>query len=139
MSIPSKYLKNGFIELFLPHIPKNHHAVLERSCPDLEFASFSPFQKKSEDPRLRLNADSTLYCISSLYKFFLDDSLQTNPKYRFYYHPERKEEGLITIIDAEYLSRGEHILKVESKYLGKIHKEEDSIKIATYLIPFWKE
>ena len=77
--------------------------------------------------------------MSNLYEIFLDDSLQTAHKYRFHYHPQREEEGLITIIDAEYLTRGEHTLTVKLKYLNSIHEEGDTIKIGTNLIPFWKE
>lgn len=139
ISIPSKYIDNGFIEVFLPYVPRFQNAVFARLCPDLEPFTFTFFQDPKEDPRNKLNADSTLSCMSKLYEISLDDSIHTDIKYRFYYHPQRVEEGLLTIIDVGYLSRGEHTLTVKLKYLNSIHEEGQPIEIGTNQIPFWKE
>ena len=144
VSIPSKYVKNGFLELFLPYIPIKHDEPLIDFCPNLRYYPSSFSENESNIPILKLDADSTLSCFANLYKISIDDSLQMVTKYRFHYHPQRKEQGLVTILDVEQISRGEHTIQIESKYLyeNNIFRKKENrepVRTETYEFPFWKE
>ncbi len=141
-SIPSKYVDNGFIELFLPYNANINDKVIEALCPDLEPARFTGVKL---DGVIKINGggsrnkksknDSLLICMSQMHRVFVDDSLYSDIRYRFYEHPQRKRPGLLTILNVQDLEKGEHLLKVETYSLVK-----DSLSYReSAWIPFWKE
>lgn len=142
-SIPSKFIDNSFLEIFLPYVPNYHDSPLAEICPDLKPGSpgitLDYFIKKADNPKRLLNADSTLTCFSQIHQIIIDDSLQTDVTYRFYYHRKREKQGLLTIIDIDHLSRGEHILRIKSKRRDKPNKTDSLVFRQQDVIPFWKE
>lgn len=143
ISIPSQYIENGFIELFIPYIPNQHNSSIAELCPNLKPGpsglTFDIYIGKNDNPKIKLNADSTLACFSSLHQIFINDSLQSNASYRFYNHPQRKQEGLVSILDVGNLPRGEHQITLKSKTRYNWNKN-DSLVFKQYdAIPFWKE
>ncbi len=143
-SIPSKYVKNGFVELYIPYVPKVHDLALESICPDLNPAttgvSLDFILNMKDDLRANLDADSVLTCMSSLHQVYVNDSLRTDISYRFHNHPIRKDIGLFSIFDVDYLPRGEHKISIKSKYAFSRGSMKDSLTFRqTDVIPFWKE
>ena len=122
--------------------PKYHDSPLAALCPNLtpakEGITFDYFINQADNPRRLLNADSTLHCFSQLYQIYINDSLRTDVSYRFHKHPERNLEGLLTILDIQYLARGEHLLRINSKKRHRFSKKKLSFTEQDY-IPFWKE
>jgi hypothetical protein len=145
-SIPSKFVENGFLELFLAYIPKQDNRSLEKLCPDFEpffepgFETDLEFSVNGETPPPRTNApDTALACFSQLYEIRIGDSLFLDNKYRFHRHTNYNEYGLVTILDVGYLPRGEHLLDV--KKLGRKIADgqlRDTV-VSFFQIPFWKE
>ncbi len=138
-SIPSRYVNNGFVELFIPYDPNNDDKAIEAVCPDLR-----PAQKTGLAVRgiisfsldhQRSGADSLLLCMSRIHRIFVDDSLHTDLAFRFYTHPIRKDNGLLAILDVLYLPRGEHFLKTETQRT----KGDSLVWSESARIPFWKE
>lgn len=117
-SIPDRYVENGFLEVFIPYLPVLDDTALQVMCSGLE-----PVEKAGLALRGSINLgasyskvepDSILFCMESLHRFYIDDSLyQTDGAY-LYDHPLRKDQGLLTVLDVDSLSRGNHILRIES-------------------------
>jgi len=139
-SISSKFIKNGFVPLYLPYIALADDKVIKAICPDLKPAKTGIFFFGSSDSvRDNMDADATLLCHANRFKIYVNDSLFNNLNFRFHEHPKRKNIGLIAILDVGYLSRGEYAIKVVVK-LPENHNGKDTLVFReTVLIPFWKE
>lgn len=138
-SIPSKYIDNGFVELYLPYIARSDDPVIEYLCPDLKPAKRGIYLfGYTDSERLAMNAAKALDCHSKRFKIYVDDSLHSNLKYKFYDHPIRENIGLLTILDINNLPRGEHHVGVV--VLLQEETNQDSLAyVETIRIPFWKE
>lgn len=139
-SISSKFVKNGFAQLFLPYVARADDKVIEAICPDLKPAKTGFFFFGNDDPlRNNMNADLALDCHTQRFKIYVNDTLLNNLKYRFYEHPTRKNIGLLTVLDVGYLPRGEHTIKVDVKFLQNSNGKDTLFFRESALIPFWKE
>ena len=146
--IPSKYVQNGFLELFIPYTPIQDDPVIQMQCPDLlpvketglgsELKYSFSFGKKTKKAATS-PADSVLLCWNQFYEVYIDDSLFQAPKWRFYKHPKGLERGLITILDVQYLDRGEHTVRAKRQYLRRRMQGDTLVKRESVFIPFWKE
>lgn len=139
-SIASKFVRNGYMELYLPYNGRTDDAVIKRLCPDLVPAKKGVFFFASEDKaRDTMNALTALDCHSQRFQIFVNDSLLDDLKYRFFDHPERKNKGLATIFDVSFLSRGEHALKINVLITRDRNGIDTLVFRQTDIIPFWKE
>ena len=139
-SISSKFVKNGYAQLFLPYVARSDDKVIEAICPDLKPAKTGFFFFGINDPlRNNMNADLALDCHAQRYKIYVNDTLLNNLKYRFHEHPTRKNIGLLTVLDVGYLPRGEHAIKVDVKFLQDSNGKDTLFFHESALIPFWKE
>ncbi len=139
-SINSKYVSNGFIELFLPYNGGSDDEVIERLCPDLPAVRKGVFLLRSaDDVRRTMNAAEALDCHSQRFQIFVNDTLMKNLKYKFFDHLQRKNVGLTTILDVSFLTRGEHSLKIEVLFPETRQGNDTLVFRHTDDIPFWKE
>jgi len=139
-SISSKFIKNGYAQLFLPYVARGDDKVIEAICPDLKPAKTGFFFFGIDDPiRRNMNADLALDCHAQRFKIYVNDTLLNNLKYRFHEHPTRKNIGLLTVLDVGYLPRGEHLIKVDVKILQDSNGKDTLFFRESALIPFWKE
>ena len=139
-SISSKFVKNGYAQLFLPYVARNDDPVIEAICPDLKPAKTGVFFFGNNDPlRNNMNADLALDCHAQRFRIYVNDSLLNNLKYRFHEHPIRKNIGLLTVLDVGYLPRGEHAIKVDVKTLNNSNGKDSVFFRESVVIPFWKE
>jgi hypothetical protein len=144
-SIPSKYIENDFLEVFIPYNGVADNDGLEDMCPGLRAAKKEKMYLGGAvniniDDDISYNIDSIMLCFESIYKLTINDSTYANEDWRIYKHPERKLTGLLAIIDIQHLSRGAHELKVE-KYGRDIFNTQGSTEIKWLKpnhIPFWK-
>jgi len=139
-SISSKFVKNGYAQLFLPYVARADDKVIEAICPDLKPAK-TGFFFFGNNPALRnnMNADLALDCHAQRFKIYVNDTLLNNLKYRFHEHPTRKNVGLLTVLDVGYLPRGEHAIKVDVKFLENSNGKDTLFFGESAVIPFWKE
>jgi hypothetical protein len=138
-SIPSKYLNNRYLELFVGYKSRTHDKVIQKICPDLKPLVNTGMKvtavQLSINPDEIGSPDTALTCISQLYKIYVNDSLFEAPKYRFYSNPAHGEKGVLTILDLNYLERGEQLLKIETQAIRK-----DSLYWRDWAeFPFWVE
>ena len=139
-SIPSKFVDNGYIPLYLPYISQNDDKVIYKICPDLKPAKTGIYLFGRDDPyRASMDAQTALDCSSDRFRIYVNDSLLTNLKYRFYEHPDFKNNGLLTVLDVAYLPRGEHSLAVHVLLFKDFTDTSDLFFRETAVIPFWKE
>ena len=139
-SISSRFVKNGFAQLFLPYVARNDDKVIEALCPDLKPAKTGVFFFGNND-RLRnnMNAGVAMDCHAQRFKIYIDGALVKNLKYRFYDHPTRKNIGLLTVLDVGYLPRGEHAISIDVNLLENIKGKDSLVFRESVVIPFWKE
>lgn len=138
-SLPSRYVDNGYLEVFIPYFPKEDDAVIRSYCPDLPDAQMTGWALQGtinlnfhDAPE---NTDSILLCMNELYRIQVDDSTYTHPPLHFYRHEQRKDQGTLAVLDIAYLRRGQHSLLIEKQRL-----REDSLQwILDSHIVFWVE
>ncbi|MEZ5041160.1 MAG: hypothetical protein R2828_14785 [Saprospiraceae bacterium] len=143
-SIPSKYIDNGYIELFLPYNPKDDDQAITHICPGLTPAKSTGVKvdgmvKINSSNNRKSNADSLLMCMSAMHQLYINDSLIPSPAFHFYDHPKRDNLGLLTIIDVNYLPRGAHFIKVETQSPRRREGRDTILFVESAFIPFWKE
>ncbi len=140
-SLPSPYIGNGYLELFIPYMPIRDDERIKNFCP-----GFSSGKKtrlgtdviiintgKEPPVDYRAKADSSFLCLTGIYRVTVDDSLFQAIDYDLYAHPNQEEKGLRAILDVAFLNRGRHELLVEKL-------QADSIAWDTFsIIPFWVE
>ncbi len=145
ISIPSKYIKNGFLELFIKYNARRDDELIKEICPSLTPDEESGLgtdlvwggSSSSKEKRKHSPPDSLLDCVSQLYQVYINDSLYQDLDYYFYVDDAYGEEGLKTIIDLDHIPRGKHILKVNRR---KFPKATDSIYYRKLVAtPIWLE
>tara|TARA_R110001592_G_scaffold286504_1_gene555097 strand:- start:3242 stop:4690 length:1449 start_codon:yes stop_codon:yes gene_type:complete len=131
LSLPSKYVQNGFLELFLRYNPKDN-GILELLCPDSYKLSpeagvmqgFKAGMQAQMDSTLNVdelmrdkNYEATLVasiaCQTQIFEVYIDGELYQNLEYAFKTHPSNGEKGYLAIIDVLELGRGKHLLEVK--------------------------
>ncbi|MEM6378077.1 MAG: hypothetical protein AAF705_07685, partial [Bacteroidota bacterium] len=144
-SIPSRYLNNDFLEVFLPYNGNSDNKALEMVCPDLipakkeKIVLRGVFNIDIPDD-LGYNIDTIMSCFQQIYRLSINDSLYLDQDWMIYRHPTRNIEGLITIIDVSHLPRGRHRLKVE-KFGRNIFDPQNANQVKWMRpdnISFWK-
>ncbi|MCB0594778.1 MAG: hypothetical protein H6557_13880 [Lewinellaceae bacterium] len=137
--IASRFVGNGFLELFIPYQPKEDDKALKAVCPGLEAARSTGLSMEGaitiQEGRSSINIDSILLCMGHIHRIFVDDRLLAEPGFRFYTHPQRRDNGLLAMLDVQYLARGEHLLRVETQRL----QQDSLVWEEKEYIPFWKE
>ena len=156
-SINSNIIKDKYIQLFIRY-DVNDNQFIKNLCPDftpkeglmpkidfsvkydtIEYStinsqndtikhirytmSWRPVIQSEKEPQ------KALQCLSSFYSVYINDSLLNGLEYYFYTHPNKKEKGIITLINTEGLKKGKNILEVKRKI------RDDSYSY----IPFWVE
>jgi hypothetical protein len=158
VSIPSKYVNNGFLEVFIRYNP-NNNSILKLTCPDAFEMEYRPdvligfkegmkadsiieamTNNKEYDKRLL----ASIECQTSMFEVYIDDQLQSDLDYSFKSHASHQEKGYLTIIDVAQLGRGRHVLELKgleaskTSIMREITKEDLSIKTKAK-ISFWIE
>ena len=138
-SLPSRYVDNGYVELYLPYIARSDDPVIKYLCPDLQPADRGIYFFGMRDrEQFEMNSQKAIDCHAQRFRIYVDDSLHSDMKYRFYDHPLRKNVGLLTILDVNYMERGEHEINVVVLLPDDI-KQDSLYYRETIRIPFWKE
>ncbi len=145
-SLPSRFVSNGFLELFIRYIPSEDDKTLDERCPD-----FRPLKEPGISTDivivttdataewLRSAPPAILQCFSELYEIKVGDSIFQAPGFRFYQHPNAREKGIVTVLDVEYLPRGEHEILI-NKWRKMRLDGQDTIALREHArFPFWKE
>lgn len=141
-SLPSRYVDNGYLELFIHSVPKVDNETITKKYPKLrapkeEGIKWLFYQRKVRE-KDRSPADSLLQAMASLYQIRIDDSLYQDLDYFFFETEKYKQQGLKTIIDIAHLDRGKHQVSID-KWMYTSN-ERDSITVKNFVkIPFWKE
>ncbi len=144
-SIPSAFVNQDFLPLFLRYDPADNMAI-RKTCPDytplkadgVNFAyrfvpsktglHFTSEKFEGED------IEALMECRKSIYRISFNDSLYANLDYFFYEHPAKKQRGLLSYVPAENFKIGQNTLTIEKAVIVS----QDSISFQEFaLIPFW--
>lgn len=125
ITLDSRYVgEDNYLEIFSPYLPRRQDQVIKKLYPDL-----TPGRKTG----LRLegaitigntendesDADSLLQALGSIHQLYVNDSLQEVVPWRFYYHPQRRQHGLLYMMPAHDLARGEHRINVKRQWYNE--------------------
>ena len=144
-SIPSKFVSNGYLELFMPYNPFTDDKALQLLCPDLNplkeagWHSTIRFSNNSKREFKRGTSKEAMDCLSRFHEVYIDDSLYQVPKWYFYDHPKRRDKGLLTIIDVSHLERGPHALGTKTHFAKTANGKDTLVLGNSVYIPFWIE
>jgi len=157
-SIPSKFVSNGFLELFIRYNPGNN-AILKVICPDAYEMEYRPsvligFQEgmkadsiieamtNNEEYDKRLLA--SIECQTSMFEVYIDGQLQSDLDYSFKQHAAHQEKGYLTVIDVAQFGRGKHVIELKglvasrTTVLREVTEKDLSMKTKAK-ISFWIE
>ncbi len=123
-SIQSKVISGNYIRLFAPYIPRDHDTSIERFCPELEPGYFTGLKLRggiSAGKITNPEADSEelLGCMAQLWRVTINDSVYTDIPFRFNYHSQREQYGLLAMIPIHDLGQSEHYIRVDRQRLYK--------------------
>ena len=119
-SIGSRFAREDYLEVFLPHVSRKHRRAFRKLFPDLQPLTpsswyFNVDQDNTDHPQARI--DSTLMALDAIHRVYLNDSLLTDIPWKFYEHPVREQPGLLFDLPVYDLPRGEHTLRIEEYVL----------------------
>jgi hypothetical protein len=163
-SIPSKFVKNDFLELFLRYSP-NSNEVLSVLCPDFRdlernvslTRAMSAGAKSAKDSTLTLMeilgtdetyealVKSSVGCLSSIYEVYIDGEKRDDLEFFFTRHDNKGERGVETVIDIAELKRGRHLITINkldfngNPFLSEKITEDKLVAEGLVKISFWKE
>ena len=117
-SIQSKVIGDNYIQLFAPYIPDDHDESIEHFCPDVEPGYFTGFKTRGafsagDIRNPESDTEELLDCMRQLWRVAIDDSIQTNVNFKFYYHSQREQYGMLTMIPIHVLDHSEHYIRVD--------------------------
>lgn len=117
-SIQSKVIGDNYIRLFAPYIPKDHDESLAHFCPEVEPGYHTGFKTRGAFSAGQINnpasdTEQLLDCMTQLWRVMIDDSIYTDVNFRFYYHPQREQYGLLAMIPIHGLDLTEHYIRVD--------------------------
>ncbi len=162
-SIPSKYIKSGFLEVFIRYQAIDNE-LLNLLCPDANKLdwdltlgeSFRAGVESQMDTTFDINellsggeayanlVEEVIGCISELYEIKIDGEIMDSGPYFFHIHSNRSEKGYLAVLDVSNLERGRHVLEINKKSQGDatfmLGITEESIRKRLYSkINFWIE
>lgn len=143
-STPSRYVRDGVVEIFIPIRLKGLGKKIKRHCPDMKplytsqftsdiWANDVDFKWVETEEEVRPYLD----CLQHLFDIQLDGSpVDTRPF--FHQHPQTTQYGLLHVLDIDTLPRGVHQIEIgliDSKRVA----DQDSVFYQPYaLFPVWK-
>ena len=148
-SLGSPYVKNNFLELFIPYNPVREDSILSKICPE-----FIPTKRNrlitdikisvdgsqiNKEKEIRENNQKGYQCLTKLYRVQINDSVYQDLSYYLFTHPNRGERGLKSIIDIAHLNRGEHHINIQRQRYKTIGNVDSLYWQKGAFIPFWKE
>ena len=144
-SISSSVIESNNLPLFIRYSPSRNKTLLHL-CEGYEPAKvdkiiwgirWNGVGFDLNDPYIEENSpDSLLNCLSSVYQVSINDSLNFEPQYYYFTHPNKGELGIYTVLDISTLPKGHHQLKIDYKVW---REKQDTIITREWLqIPFWK-
>lgn len=161
VSIPSKYVKGSYLELFIRYRP-NQNAVMTFLCPGTIDMNRNQSFVDGFNAGLEMQRDSTksigdllapdleysealeqsIACLSQIFEVSIDGQVLDNLEYSFRIHPSKQEKGFFVVIDLHEMERKKHILEIKSlqfngaPFMQKV--TEDKLKMRRLAqLPFW--
>ena len=131
MSIPSKVVEHGFLEVFVKYLSKRDDEIIEFQDSTLvstKWTGYVPvdFQDNGSQDS---SPEEMLQALSGISRLWINDSLMQTPlSVRYFVHPNEQERGLLYTFDVDYLPRGEHQLMLEKLRFPKGLKIQDTVE-----------
>ncbi|MEM7572822.1 MAG: hypothetical protein AAF433_07975 [Bacteroidota bacterium] len=125
ITLDSRYVgADNYLEIFAPYLPRSQDQVIKHLYPTLTPGRNTGLRLDGvvtvgSTANNESDADSLLQALSSIHELYLNDSLMEDVSWRFYYHPQRRQRGLLYVMPAHDLSRGEHRINVKRQWYNE--------------------
>lgn len=140
-SIQSDIIRDPFVKLFIPYVPRRHNAALPARCPGLRPLHEGGFRLGRRDEQMDEAAMmAVLECLAALHQVTLNGDPLHDPQLQFYTHPQTGLRGVILYIPTEGLPRGRNLLAVQQAPRAEERDGAGSDGARPddpYIIPFW--
>lgn len=111
--IQSEVIKDNFLNLYIPRFEREQ-PVVDSLCVNYVWNdSISKIKNR------KLRAEHRKACAKQYYTIFIDDVVIENIEYQFRDKLYNNRIGYQAFIPIDSLSRGSHVLKIESRYIGE--------------------
>lgn len=162
-SIPSRFISNSFLEVFVRYSPINNE-LFEFLCPDSKNINSDLSFMESMRAGMAASGDSTktinevvrslnnydekiansVGCLVKMYDLYIDGERIESPQMYFTMHENKGERGFAFVLDVKDLTRGRHVLSIDqferSSQIWGGEITENNIKKENFVkIVFWKE
>lgn len=113
-SLATYYPTSDYLELFIPYIGEEIEGVIQQRFPDVRPSTNEDFGFEAfYDIEETVPTDSLLMAMKGIHQLSLGDSLLNDVPWKFYHHPDRKQQGMIYGLPIYDLPRGEHCLLIK--------------------------
>ena len=131
-SIPSRTVRDGFLEVFVKYHARNDEPVMEELAAELKSTKWKGYipipNYGNRSLKKHSPSDSMLLAFSQIIRLTVNDSIyDAPPNPKFYYHPNFGERGILTTLDVDWLPRGLHELQVEKVRLRERFSKPDTL------------
>jgi len=141
VTIPSKFVDKGFLEIFIRYEPQTDNPALQRVCTGFEPRGADGFMPNMiaflQSDGQQSPPDRLLACMRRLPLISIDDRAEAQTDIIFATHPASRQRGLLATIDVSELARGRHTLLVEKKQV-RGSPPDTLVSVVFAELPFWK-
>ena len=135
-SIQSDMIRDAYVKLFIPYMPRRHNALVAKTCPTLRPIEARGISLTPDPPVPDSLAIPVLQCLAKISAVTLDGTARSDLQFRFYEHPTTGIKGIITYIPADSLSRGQHVITVQPAPSPDAKPSDAAPR--PWVIPFWR-
>lgn len=132
-TVQSQTIREPFVRLFVPYIPRRHGPAIERACGGVQPLGGTGPRLLGRDPPAAPPArvQAVLDCLERIHPVRLNGE-PVDPGFRLYTDPASGRRGVVAFLPVEALPPGENRLTV-----GAVADAEDPQAAAPHEIPFW--
>lgn len=140
MSIPSKVVEHGFLEVFVKYLSRRDDEIIEfrdSTLVSTKWTGYVPVDFQNNGEKDSSPADM-LQALRGVSRLRINDSLMLEPlSVRYFVHPNEQERGLLYTLDVDFLPRGEHQLTLEKLRFPRGTSKRDTVEWRTVeYLPF---
>lgn len=143
-STPSRYVREGALEVFIPLNMKELDAKIKKHCPGIQpmyqtQLKSTVFTNDVDYKWIQSNNQVASYhtCCNYMFQIQVDSTIIESTPF-FHQHPKTTQYGLLHIIDIDSLPRGVHQINI-GRIDSKKTSGQDSVFYRPYaLFPVWK-
>jgi len=134
-SVQSLLIRDPYLELVVPYLPRRHNELIQEECPDLASFRRTGMSFIGVETTDRTHTDAAAACVGALFEVRLDGRTLADPRWDFTLEPGSERSALVTVLPVGELAPGRH--ELELSVPGRRATSADR-RPERHLIPFWR-